>query len=187
MVSRFKIKLFLVLVILTITASIMQSNHNSKVYVEPALRYIIQTGYAYDEIISVFSNQYNDEAITNDFRVDFPCEYIEIAQDYGWHVDERNHRQEFTTGLLFDVKDDSIIKSILAGEVELIEEEGGETSITIKHNEKLYSYYSGLKDVFIQIGDNIEKEQEIAKSGSRFYFELRNEEGAINPWNLLNK
>ena len=56
----------------------------------------------------------------------------------------------------------------------------------IQHEQNYISSYSGLKEVLVEVGDQVEKSDVLGKTSEYLYFELKDADGAVNPGNLFN-
>jgi murein DD-endopeptidase MepM/ murein hydrolase activator NlpD len=58
-------------------------------------------------------------------------------------------------------------------------------TVLIRHNSKLVSVYGGLKEILVKPNAKISADDAIGRTGSSFYFEVRNEDSPVNPINIF--
>jgi murein DD-endopeptidase MepM/ murein hydrolase activator NlpD len=74
----------------------------------------------------------------------------------------------------------------MAGEVQEIGRNEEGRTVLIKHNETFYSLYGGLKEVLAEENSQVNSNSVLGKSGNMLYLEIRNDDGPLNPHNLIN-
>ena len=74
-------------------------------------------------------------------------------------------------------------RRVLPGSVAEVQAETG--TVRIKHTDALESIYGGLKEIEVSQGGKVDVNQAIGKTGERFYFELRSQDGPVNPQSIF--
>ncbi|MDD2619169.1 MAG: M23 family metallopeptidase [Syntrophomonadaceae bacterium] len=190
MLKSFKLRLLLVIFIVAFVGLALQSGNTSRSLVEPVIKYVL-TDYGVEKnIVNWIDNwrQIKSEiSVPAESRstLQIPCEYISIEKGYGWQWETNDKKQVFIPGVYLGVKDNTLVKPVLAGQVvELSNNEKGRT-LLIKHNENLFSLYGGLKEILVEEGSQVEANQILGKTGENLYLEIRNREGPQNPQQLF--
>lgn len=184
--GRFKIRLLIVIVLAAVVGMIMQSSSSSKEVVEPVLQYIMETDYNIEEVFSGFihipdGNGVSSLPASTEAVLKMPCDFVDIERSYGWHWSSEQKKQEFCPGMYLHVNENTSVKPILTGSVE----ETGNGTVRIKHAGNMVSIYGGLKEIKVSQGSKVEVDQIIGKTSDSFYFELRSEDGPVNPQSIF--
>ncbi|QGU00041.1 hypothetical protein SYNTR_1447 [Candidatus Syntrophocurvum alkaliphilum] len=197
MLRSFKIRMLLVIVLVTIVALIMETNHFSKDYVESTLSYIMQDDDRIEQVVAVFTNreqQNKDDDISNVAVpagssnanvIQIPCNFESIEKSYGWYWNSEKNRQEFSPGVLFAVEDNTLVKPVLRGTVVEITGASDERKVKVQHNDYLFTIYGGIKEVLVKENSVVEPSEYLGKTSTKFYFELRNQDGPLNPLSIF--
>ncbi len=188
--GRFKMRLLIVIVLAAVVGLIMQSSSASKEVVEPVLQYIMETDYDIQDVFSGFihipdGNEMRTLPVSTEVVLKMPCDFVNIERSYGWHWSSEKEKQEFCPGMYLQVTDNTLVKPILAGSVEEVQKEAGNGTVRIKHAGNLVSIYGGLKDIEVTQGSKVVADQAIGKTGESFYFELRSQDGPVNPQSIF--
>lgn len=190
MLGSFKVRFLIVIIIVTAVGFLWQSSDNTRRLVEPTVRYVMGTDYNIKEIASQWiSNMKSSRsrtipaAATDTIQV--PCKFSSIKRNYGWYYDEDLQKQEFYPGICLNVDNNTLVKPVLAGKVAKISGNTGNRTVLIEHNDKLFSSYEGLKEVLVDNNEIINKNAAIGKTGSTLYFEIRNQDGPIDPQSIF--
>ncbi len=69
----------------------------------------------------------------------------------------------------------------MPGKVDKITIDGEQRSIRIKHDNGQVSLYEGLKEILVNENDQIILDSVLGKSGQNLYFELRDDNGPVDP------
>lgn len=186
--ARFKIRLLIVIVLATVVGLIMQSGSSSKEIVEPVLQYMMKTDYDVDQVFSNYlhipgGNEIRTLPATTDVVLKMPCDFVDIEKSYGWHWSDEVEKEEFCPGIYLKVTDSTPVKPILAGTVEEVQTGAG--TVHIKHADNLISIYGGLKEIAVKPGTKIKVNQVIGTTGQSLYFELRSQDGPVNPQSIF--
>jgi len=188
MLGSFRIRMLLVIVIVTLVGLSIQSGHCSKEVIEPVIRYMLKD-YDLDKSISAFieNMRSTEEEIPTggSSRLQAPCEIISIERNYGWYWNQDKGCQEFSSGVELKVKEDTIVRPILEGKVSEISQNSEGYQIVVEHDNAFYSLYAGLKEVLVKEKDNVKTDDFLGKTQERLYFEIRNEDGPLNPQQLF--
>ncbi len=101
------------------------------------------------------------------------------------------------TGINYKSDESFDVVSILSGEViEVKEKELLGTTVTIKHSNDIISMYQSLSDIKVKVGDKVETNEVIAKSGkcdlikvseNNLHFELYVNGNIVNPNEFFDK
>ncbi len=190
MLGSFRIRLLMVIVMAAMVGLIMQSGHSSKQVMEPVLHYIMDTDYDIQEVFSTYIHIPGGDKIktlptTTGTVLKMPCDFVDIERTYGWHYSPEVERQEFCPGIYFKVEDNTLVKPILAGTVENVQKEKGNGTVRIRHAANLVSIYGGLKEIKVEKEAKVTEGQAIGKTGERFYFEVRSQDGPVNPQSIF--
>ena len=185
MLGNFKLRMLLVIVIITVVGISFQYQNKAKRFIEPVIGYILKD-QGLEKDIALFVNSWvkvKEEGLLP--RVEgqsyqIPCEFSKIECNYGWHWNEEENQEEFYPGIKLKVEKNSIVMPVAGGQVlEISGNDEGQT-LLIKH-ESFYSLYTLLKEVLVIEDEIVEKDTAIARTGSSLYFELRNRDGPLNP------
>ena len=98
--GRFKIRLLIVIVLVTVVGLIMQSSSSSKQVVEPVLQYMMETDYDLEEVFSGYlhipgGSKTENVPVVNDVVLKMPCDFVDIERTYGWHWSSEVKKEEF--------------------------------------------------------------------------------------------
>lgn len=189
MLKSFKARLLIVIIITTIVSMGMQLNNNTKEIIVPILSFILKDYEVEKKAALLWENlglqptRTEIPVMTEPFTQ--PCESYEIEKSYGWYWNQDTNRQEFLPGVKLTVQDNSLVKAAQEGRVVEIGVKDEERSILIKHSDNLYSYYEGLKEVLVDLNSQVKQGEVLGKSSDYLYFELRSEDGPLNPVSIF--
>lgn len=189
MLRSFKARLLIVILIITIVSMGMQLNQSTKEIIVPVLSFILKDYEVEKKAALLWENLGLQPArpvipvMTEPFAV--PCESYEIEKSYGWYWNQDTNRQEFLPGIRLSVPNNSLIKAAKEGTVVEIAVKNEERSVLIKHTDNLYSYYEGLKEVLVDLNSQVKQGEVLGKSSGYLYFELRSEDGPLNPASIF--
>jgi len=191
MLGSFRIRLLVVILITMLVGLSLQSDHSSRYVVEAVLSNYVLKDYGVEEKLALLventrSRMTDKEVpVLAESEMQTPCSYLTVAQRYGWSWNEQTRKQEFHPGVTLVVKESTLVRPVLSGEVvEVSRQEEGRT-ILIKHGEKLFSYYQGLEEVLVRENQQVNQDQILGKTGKTLYFELRDEDGPMDPQSLF--
>lgn len=189
MVSSFKLRLLLVILVVAMASISMHSAENRS-YVRPVLEYVLRD-YGIESKILAWGKNRNDQnkpvstAAFNRQNMQLPCTFLSVEQNFGWHWNSTTHQEQFFPGIKLKVAENTVVKPVMEGQVvELGGDEQGRT-VLLQHNQSLYSLYGGLKEVLVDKGARITGKQALGKTGSRLYLEIRGSDGPLDPRFLL--
>lgn len=190
MLGSFRIRLLMVMLVVTLAGLSLQSENATRQYIEPAVQFILKdygANLRLEHMISrlLHVGQEKDAPVSSSTVLQVPCEYSSIEKKYGWYWNEENRKQEFCPGIYLQVKENSLVRPVLPGKVEAISVDGKEKSVLIKHEGDLYSYYEGLGEVLVSKSEQVNTDQLLGRTGQRLYFQLKNAEGPLNPNQLF--
>ncbi|HQA07281.1 MAG TPA: M23 family metallopeptidase [Syntrophomonadaceae bacterium] len=184
-------RLLVVILVAMLVGLSLQSNHSSRYLVEAVLSNYVLKDYGVEEKLALLventrSRMTNKEVpVFTESEMQSPCSYLTVARRYGWNWNEQSRKQEFYPGITLIVKENTPVRPILSGEVvEVSRQEEGRT-ILIKHGEKLFSYYQGLQEVLVRENQMVNQNEILGKTGKTLYFELRDEDGPMDPHSLF--
>jgi murein DD-endopeptidase MepM/ murein hydrolase activator NlpD len=186
MLGSFRLRLLIVIIIVFLTGLSLQSENSSKKIVEPVVRFVLKD-YGVEEDIRVYiaklsRNQAEESStVSSTSMLQRPCEYEKIEQKYGWYWDEESNQQEFYPAILLKVEPGSGVRPVLDGLVEDITREGDSYILTIDHGGGLYSLYGGLTKVMVEENSPVTADTEMAENGRQLYFQMKSEDGPLNP------
>lgn len=191
MLGNFRIRMLAVLIIIFLAGFGIQGSTEGRKIVEPALRYILKD-YGFNNRLSLFwenmkPGSHESVPAGSSALLQIPCEFSGVIKGYGWHYNDDYGKQEFLPGVFLEVKNNSAVKPILAGEVQEIGRNDDGRTILVKHNEELYSLYGGLNEVLAEERSRVDHNSILGKSGEWLYLEIRNDDGPLNPHNLINE
>lgn len=83
------------------------------------------------------------------------------------------------------MKDNSLVSPVAEGSIDDIGENEKGRYVIVKHDENLSSFYGGLKEILVQKGEKVDKDDILGKSTDTLYLELRDEDGPINPGSII--
>lgn len=189
MVKQFKLRLLLAILLVTIVCILMRSTacqETTRIVLDFVLKdYDIEdriiawasdwTGYEFKRSIPAVSLK----------NTQLPCQFLGLEQSYGWYWNDDTKQELFFPGLRLKVQDNTPVKPIMNGSVAEISEGSDGRAVLIKHSQDFYSYYGGLKEMFVSKGDPVGTEQILGKSGTFLYLELRGRNGPVDPQLML--
>lgn len=190
MLGNFKIRFLLVIVMAAMVGLIMQSGHSSKRVMEPVLHYIMYTDYDIKEVFSPYINLPGVDKIENlpattGTVLRMPCDFLDIERNYGWYWSSQAGKTEFCPGIYLKVTDNTLVKPILPGMVEYVQKDRTDGKVRIKHEGNLVSIYGGLKEIMVDNNTRLAEGQALGKTGEHFYFEVRSQDGPVNPQSIF--
>ncbi len=187
--GSFRVRMLLVIVIVTLVGLSVQSGHRSKEIVEPVIKYILQDCALDRDIATFIENMHRtkeDEVpVTADNQLQVPCEFIRIERNFGWYWNQDKNCQEFSPGVDLQVEENTDVRSILEGKVLEIKENEDGLQVFIEHGNGFYSFYGGLKEVSVAEKAVVKTSEVLGKTGKYLHFEVRNQEGPLNPQQLF--
>lgn len=191
MIGSFRMRLLVVILIAMLVGLSLQSNHSSRYVLEAVLSNYVLKDYGVEEKLALLlentrSRMTDKEVpVLADSEMQSPCTYLTVARRYGWSWNEQSRKQEFHPGVTLIVKENTLVRPVLSGEVvEVSRQEEGRT-VLIKHGEKLFSYYQGLQEVLVREAQQVDQNHILGKTGKTLYFELRDENGPMDPQSLF--
>lgn len=189
MSRNFKVRLLIVIVITTLVSLGMQTNHNTRGVIKPVLSFMLKD-YGVERKVALLGENLGLKltappvpVMTETFSP--PCEVYEIDKEYGWYYSQENKKQEFLPGVKLKVPNNTLVKAALSGTVKKMGLKDGKRNIVIEHAEGLYSYYDGLKEVLVEENALVSQGEVLGKCSTTLYFELRGEDGPINPQSIF--
>jgi septal ring factor EnvC (AmiA/AmiB activator) len=142
-----------------------------------------------------------DERVTSIIRKSFfemkkqlepPTKGI-IVQDYG-AFDRLPSVKLFSKGIYFEVGEPKDVTSVAHGKVVFVGDvKDYKNTIVLDHGNHYYTVYSFLRDVIVKVGQEVDKNQLLGKTGynpymsvNGIYFEIRHFSDALNPTEWFN-
>lgn len=185
MLGSFKVRMLVVVVIATLAGLAMQSDNRSHDLVRPVISFVLRD-YQVEEKVAVYLENLRQEKqeelpVSGDATLQQPCEFIEVEHFYGWYWDAGEGKQEFFPGVSLKVKENTLVRPVMAGKVVSISGGGKKRTIRIQHNEDFASLYQGLQEVLVEENQVVDKGQALGKAGKSLYLELHNLEGPVSP------
>ncbi|MEN6348564.1 MAG: M23 family metallopeptidase [Syntrophomonas sp.] len=190
MLKNFKLRLLLVIVITAATGLAMQTGGQSRELVEPAIKYVLRD-YGMDKKLANWLENMRSRPenellpVQGNSSLQLPCEFLSIERNFGWYWNENEKKQEFSPGVDLKVKENTLVKPVLEGRVEDISVKGDRRSLHIKHSDNMYSFYEGFNEILVEEGTEVTGNQVLGKSSERLHLEIRNQDGPLNPSQLL--
>ncbi|HEX3012222.1 MAG TPA: M23 family metallopeptidase [Syntrophomonadaceae bacterium] len=184
MIGSFRIRLLVVIVLSALAGFLMQASPGSRQTVEPVIKYIMGKNYNVEAVFSRMAakiGSYTSTPVTTDNVLQLPCRFTGIDRNYGWFFNLKENKQEFYPGINLKVEDNSLVRPVMPGQVEKITVDGNTRSILIKHDSGYYSLYGGLKEILVTENDKVILDSVLGKTNKTFYFELRNQDGPVDP------
>ncbi|MDD3893695.1 MAG: M23 family metallopeptidase [Syntrophomonadaceae bacterium] len=190
MLGSFRIRMLAVIIIIFLVGICIESSQSSKKIVEPVIRYVLKD-YGFDKKLSLFIENMNPASdktvpVNSSSILQLPCKFSAVERNYGWYYNEEQEKQEFLPGVYLKVENNTAVKPIMAGEIEEIGKNEEGRTVMIKHNDECYSLYGGLKEVLVEQNSQVDNNSVLGKSGNLLYLEIRNNDGPVNPYNLIN-
>ena len=183
MLGSFKTRLLIVIVIVTLAGLAMQSNNGSREVVEPVIAYVMKD-YQIEKKAATFIHNIRENStlvpVSGEAAMQLPCEYLELTQKYGWHWNPEEQQQSFYPGLSLKVKENTLVRPVMAGTVEKISVDDRGRTVLLRHNDQMQSLYGGLKEVLVEEKSMVDLDDTLGKSGSSLYLEMRNQDGSLN-------
>lgn len=190
MLGSFRIRMLAVVIIVVITGLIVQSGHSSSDYVRLALNEYVLKDYHLQEqvaeLVSNFKRASEPVPVISLTSLQPPCQIVEVEQGFGPYLNEESNKPGFSPGVSVVVEPNTLVRPVLSGKVIKLNWEKNGGKVLIQHEQNYFSSYSGLKEVLVEEGDQIEKSDILGKTSNRLYFELKDADGAVNPCNLFN-
>lgn len=189
MLKSFRVRLLVVIVITTMVSLGMQLNNSTREILTPVLTFMLQDYEVEKKAALLWENlglkptKSVIPVINEPFSS--PCESYQVEKHYGWYWNQDTGRQEFLPGVQLVLSDNSLVKAAREGIVTEIGSKNDERTIVIKHSDNLYSYYAGLKEVLVDTNDKVKQGEVLGKSSDYLYFELRSEDGPLNPVSIF--
>lgn len=189
MVKQFKLRLLLAIFLAAMVCILMRSAASQE-KTRIVLDFMLRDYGVYHRIIA-WASQWSGY----DFNLpvsavslknsQLPCEFLALQQSYGWYWNNEAKQEVFFPGLLLSVQDNTAVRPIMEGRVVEISEGSDGRAVLIMHTQDFYSYYGGLKEVFVSKGSRITMNQVLGKSTSHLYLELRGRNGPVDPQLML--
>ncbi len=190
MFKSFKFRLLVVVVITTLVSLGMQLNNNTQAILTPVLSFMLKDYEIEKKVLVMWENSKLKSGIpvspvtTETFAS--PCESFQIEQNYGWYLNRTSQKQEFSPGVNLSVPDNSLIKAVMGGKVIELGGDNNSRSVLVQHADNLFSHYEGLKEVLVEKDALVKQGEVLGKSQEKVYFELRSEDGPLNPVSIFN-
>ncbi|MEQ8175766.1 MAG: M23 family metallopeptidase [Syntrophomonadaceae bacterium] len=189
MVRQFKLRLLLAILLATMVCILMRnavSQEKTRIVLDFMLR-----DYGVEDRIIAWASQWSGYDFKRPVTAvslknsQLPCEFVALKQSYGWYWSNDTKKEIFFPGLLLTVQDNTPVRPIMDGKVVEISEGNDGRAVLIMHSQDFYSYYGGLKEVFVSKGNSITMNQVLGKSASQLYLELRGRNGPVDPQLML--
>lgn len=190
MLGSFRIRMLVVVVIAVLVGLSVQSDHSSRRLVEPLLINYVLKDYGVESKLSAWLENTRSRVggaipTTAEGQMQAPCTYLTVATRYGWSWNEKSRQQEFHPGITLVVKENTLVRPVLSGEVVEVTRSDSGRAILIKHSQDLFSYYQGLEEVLVREQQHVDQKQVLGKTGKTLYFELKDEGGPMDPYKLF--
>jgi len=183
MLGSFKTRLLIVIVIVTLAGLAMQSNNGSREVVEPVIAYVMKD-YQIEKKAATFIHNIRENStlvpVSGEAAMQLPCEYLELTQKYGWYWNPEEQQQSFYPGLSLKVKENTLVRPVMAGTVEKISVDDRGRTVLLRHNDQMQSLYGGLKEVLVEENSMVDLDDTLGKCGNSLYLEMRNQDGPLN-------
>jgi murein DD-endopeptidase MepM/ murein hydrolase activator NlpD len=124
--------------------------------------------------------------VLGDTVLHMPCSFLNIEKTYGWYWNKQDKQQQFFPGISLRVKENTLVNPILDGQVMEIKRDETSGTVLVKHNKDFYSVYGGLKEVLVEMNDDLKTSTALGKTGETFYFEVRTGEGPVDPHSIFH-
>jgi murein DD-endopeptidase MepM/ murein hydrolase activator NlpD len=191
MLGSFRVRMLAVIIIVFLTGISLESGHNSKQYLEPTIKFILKD-YGFNNKISIYIENLKPTKtngtvpVSSSSVLQVPCKFTAVERNYGWYYNQDSRQQEFLPGVYLKVENNTIVKPILAGYIEEIGQDENGRTIMIRHDRDFYSFYGGFKEVLVERDAQVDNNTILGKTGELFYLEIKNNDGPVNPHNLIN-
>jgi len=190
MLGSFRIRMLAVLITVVIVGLIVQSGHSSSDYVRVVLSdYILKDYHLQEQVAEVIKNikrASEPVPVISLTSLQPPCQIVEVEQGFGPYLNEASNKPGFSPGVSVMVEPNTLVRPVLSGKVVKLSWEKNGGKVLIQHEQNYISSYSGLKEVLVEVGDQVEKSDVLGKTSEYLYFELKDADGAVNPGNLFN-
>ncbi len=192
MLGSFKIRLLLVIVIVTLAGISVQANNNSQDIVKPVLQYILKD-YGFEDKVTAYIDNLRDSGtgrgtpVSGTAVLQAPCKVIKVERYYGWYWNRKNKKQEFSPGVTARVQENTLVKPVMGGTIIDISDDDEGRKVKVRHNDGMTSSYGGLQEVLVKKGEVIDRQQVLGKSGQTVYLEMENKQGPLNPNSLFQE
>lgn len=190
MLGSFRVRLLVVIVIVTLAGLSMQSGRNSRDIVEPVINYVLKD-YGIQDKLATYTSQFRENQgsetlpAASSQTLQLPCAFDEIEQKYGWYWNQEARRQEFFPAVIVKVEMNSVVKPVMDGTVADIKKDDRGRTVLIDHGGGLLSSYGGLQEVLVEVGKPVKQNDTLGKTGDKLYFQMTSENEPLNPNTLF--
>ncbi len=139
------------------------------------------------ETVSALRNEKKDSLLIYKGTLSTPVQNSNLKSSFGAYSDPKNQYSVFRKGLTFNCKIHHYVQAVGPGKIIFRDriKYWGE-SIIIQHAGDYYSVYTNLTNCTVENNQNVSQGEKICETnGAEFYFELRNQNIAINPKNWI--
>lgn len=188
MLWSFRVRLLVVIAILTLVGYSLQSGNWSRNWVEPALRVILHEDQCANQILAAISDRlsgYQLQPAASDQVLQLPGAYTGVVRPFGNSWDASQNKAVLFPGILLQVNSNTAIKAVLPGKVTMIQGEAGQYKVQVEHQQGLTSEYGQLDRVLVRTGQTVSKDTVIGRSGEQLYFAINSPQGPLDPGHLF--
>ncbi len=139
------------------------------------------------ETVNRLKNEKKDSLLIYKGTLSAPIQNANLKSSFGPYNDPKNQYSIFHKGLTFNSKIHQNIQAVSPGKIIFRDHirYWGE-SVIIQHAGDYYSVYTNLTNCAVENNQNVSQGEKICETnGAEFYFELRNQNIAINPKNWI--
>lgn len=193
MIASFRLRMFVVLVLLSLLLALQQSGQNEVIKaIDPYMKWTVTKDYGVREKLAAWWDNYSASWHKTALpagtpELTRPVAEGRIARHYGWYFNPDTGQQQFNAGVILVLPENSVVHPVASGTVEeIINKKEGRT-VKIDHGGGLVSSYGRLSEVFVELGEKVEPDMPLGKTKDTFSFQLFGREGALNPEFLFEK
>lgn len=186
--GSFKTRLLVVIVIITLVGYSLQSGYGSRTWIEPVLRMVFYEDQWANRLVAAIGEYlpgYQTPAVVSDQFLQLPCAYTGIIRSFGSTWDVQQEEPVLFPGVILQVDPNTVVRPVLAGKVILVEGEGSDYKVVVRHEGGLGSEYGKLAGVKVKTGMNVNKGTILGRCDEEFYFAINSPEGPLDPGQLF--
>lgn len=155
---------------------------------EPVLRVILYEDQLANQVLATINERLSGHQVSpaaSDQVLQLPSAYTGVVRSFGNSWDASQNKAVLFPGVLLRVNNNSPVKPVLPGKVDMVQGEAGQYKVRIEHEQGLISEYGQLDRVLVRAGQMVSKDTVIGRSGSQLYFAIDSPQGPLDPGHLF--
>lgn len=186
MIASFRVRMFVVLVVLSLLLALQQSEQTMVMgSLKPYIQWVVTRDYGVKDKLAQwwYNSRGTDKTVlpAQAPSLQQPVAEGKIARHYGWYWNPVTNKQQFNAGVIIALPENTVVKPVAPGKVEEITSKTEGRTVKIVHEGGLTASYGRLQEVLVKVGDQVEMETPVGKTTDSFSMQLFNEQGAVNP------